>query len=543
MRTLSNGEKMAAGSVRPVVTNDPLSSPTSFALELVGVAKVYGATKVLHGVDLRVRPGSIHALLGANGAGKSTLLKIAVGATAATAGRILVSGQERQFASPIEARKAGIGMVFQERSLIPELSTVDNIFLNGEVKRAGLIDTRAELRESRRIFAQLGVQISPTVPVGELGIADQQMVEIAKALRLASAVLILDEPTAALTEREVRRLFAVVRQIASSGVGIVYVSHRLAEVFDLCDQATVVRDGRVVLAKAVADLGLRQVVEAIAGGALQDSRVTMGGKGSSRAAAGDRRPPVLEIRGLYVGAKLSDISFDVREAEVLGIAGLAGSGRSTLLKALFGAVPRRSGEIRVAGRHVNPTSPGEAIKHGLYLIPEDRKTQGLVLSHSVESNLVVSILGRLCIGPFVNAKRSARVAVENIARLRIHPKDPQRPVEWLSGGNQQKVVLGKAFNARGRVLLLDEPTFGVDIRSRAEIGIRVRAFADAGNGVIWVTSDLRELSDVADRILIIAGGRVRDIVSNWPERRGESEITHLIQYGHSAISTQALDAN
>jgi ABC-type sugar transport system ATPase subunit len=196
---------------------------------------------------------------------------------------------------------------------------------------------------------------------------------------------------------------------------------------------------------------------------------------------------------------------------------------------LFGAVPRRAGEIRVAGRQVNPTSPAEAIRHGLYLIPEDRKTEGLVLSHSVETNLVVSILKRLRVGPLVSARRSAHAAFETIAQLSIQPADPRRPVEWLSGGNQQKVVLGKAFNVRGRVLLLDEPTFGVDVRSRAEIRARVRAFADAGNGAIWVTSDLRELRDVADRILILADGRVRDVVSNWPRPRGESEITHLMQ--------------
>jgi ribose transport system ATP-binding protein len=243
-----------------------------FALELLGITKVYGATEVLHGVDFRVRPGSIHALLGANGAGKSTLLKIAVGAALPTSGRIVLNEQERHFSSPLEARKLGIGMVFQERSLIPDLSTVDNIFLNGEIGKGGLIQQGAQLREARRIFGRLGVHISPAARISQLSIADQQMVEIAKAVRLASAVLILDEPTAALTEREVQRLFAVVRQIARSGVGIVYVSHRLAEVFDLCDEATVIRDGRVVLSTSMAHTNLREVVEAIAGGPASCAR-------------------------------------------------------------------------------------------------------------------------------------------------------------------------------------------------------------------------------------------------------------------------------
>ena len=518
-----------ASSTHSVVAANRSSDSPSFALELLGVAKTYGTTEVLNGIDFRVRPGSIHALLGANGAGKSTLLKIAVGATQATAGRVLMNGHEQRHASPIEARKAGIGMVFQERSLAPDLSTVDNIFLNGETRRVGLINARAELREARALFDRLGVRISPTVPVGQLGIADQQMVEIAKALRLASSVLILDEPTAALTEREVQRLFDVLRQIAESGVGIIYVSHRLAEVFGLCDEVTVIRDGRIVLSTEVAKTDLGEIVATITGDTAKAEQKATGGKHPGQTSEEREQPSVLEIRGLHVSKKLQDVSFDVRAAEILGVAGLAGSGRSTLLKALFGIVPRRSGKIRVADRRINPTSPARAIRQGLYLIPENRKAEGLVLEHSVGANLVISILKRLCVGPLVSAKRSIHAAQENIEQLRIQPTDPRRPVEWLSGGNQQKVVLGKSFNARSKVLLLDEPTFGVDVRSRGEIRNRVRAFADAGNGVIWVTSDVRELIDVSDRILILVDGRVRDIVSNWPQPRAESEITHLIQ--------------
>lgn len=506
----------------------------AFALEMLGIVKVYGTTEVLHGVDLRVRPGSIHALVGANGAGKTTLLKIADGATSATAGRVLVSGEERHFTSPVEARKSGIGMVFQERSLLPDLSVVDNIFLNDEIGHAGLISKRAEVRRATRIFDQLGVWISPGALVRQLGVGDQQMVEIAKALRLARSVLILDEPTAALTEREVQRLFTVARQIANSGVGIVYVSHKLAEVFDLCDEVSVLRDGRVVMSTALAETDMREIVEAIAGGMLRDVH--------KRSTAGQDnldQPPVLEVRDLEVGSKLRDISFDARPGEILGVAGLAGSGRSTLLKALFGATPARTGEIRVAGRRANASSPAEAIARGLYLIPEDRKTEALVLSHSVEANLVLSILKRLRVGPLFNPVRSARLVRQTIAQLRIHPQDPRQPVEWLSGGNQQKVVLGKAFNAGGRVLLLDEPTFGVDVGSAAEIRARIRAFADAGNAVLWVTSDLREMREVADRILILADGTVRDVVSNWPDRRTESEITQLIQPQPVLGATQA----
>lgn len=500
------------------------SSP---ALELVGIVKAYDAIPVLHGVDFRAGVGSIHALLGPNGAGKSTLVKVAMGATRPTAGTIIVNGQERHFASPMEARRAGVGMVFQERSLVPDLSVLDNIFLKGEIRRVGLVDARAERGEAAQIFEQLGVHISPSAPVGQLGIADQQMVEIAKALRLAKAVLILDEPTAALTEREVKRLFTVVRQIAASGVGIVYVSHRLAEVFELCDQVTVIRDGRVVLSRAVFGAQMREIVEAIAGGVVPDDRI--GAVFNRPNAASAEEPPALQVRGLQVGHKLWDISFEVRPAEILGVAGLAGSGRSTLLKALFGAVPRQAGEIRVAGRLISPTSPSKAIRNGLYLIPENRKTEGLVLAHTIEANLVLSVLRRLCFGPLLNSRRSMQLALLSIRELLIKPPDPQQPVERLSGGNQQKVVLGKAFNTESRVLLLDEPTFGVDVRSRAEIRARVRRFAEAGNGVIWVTSDLQELRETATRILMLADGRVRGIVRNGPQPLSESEIAHLIQ--------------
>lgn len=509
------------------------NSPAAFALETLGIVKVYGTTEVLHGVDFRVAPGRIHALLGANGAGKSTLLKIADGATSATAGRVLVNGRRRRFTSPVEARKSGIGMVFQERSLLPELSVVDNVFLNDEIKRVGFIDRRAESREASRIFEQLGVRISPAATVGQLSVGDQQMVEIAKALRVAKSVLILDEPTAALSEYEVGRLFTVVRQIAESGVAIVYVSHKLAEVFELCKEVTVLRDGGVVMSTTLEETDMGEVIEAIAGGVLGEVH-----EPTDFSEREEDRPPMLEVRDLQIGKKLRDVSFEVRPGEIMGVAGLVGSGRSTLLKALFGAVRHRAGQVRVDGRPANPTSPAEAIRGGLFLIPEDRKSEGLVLSHSVGANLVLSILRRLRIGPFFDAARSAQLAKESISELRIQTQGSEQPVERLSGGNQQKVVLGKAFNTGGKVLLLDEPTFGVDVRSAAEIRKRVRAFADDDNAVLWVTSDLRELTEVADRILILADGTAREVVSNWPKRRRESEITHLIQPESAATSEQ-----
>ena len=503
----------------------------SFALEMIDIVKRYGPTEVLHGVDLRIAPGRIHALVGANGAGKSTLLKIADGATPPTIGRVLVSGVEHHFTSPVEARRSGIGMVFQERSILPDLSVCDNVFLNDERTRGVLIDRRRQIREAAEIFDDLGVNIAPGARAAGLGVGDQQMVDIAKALRLARSVLILDEPTAALTEREVHRLFRVLQRIAGTGVGIVYVSHRLAEVFEICDEITVLRDGRVVMSTLVDETNMQEVVHAIAGKAVKE----VGSRAEHAHAEGEQ--PVLEVSDLCIGNNLEDVSFTVRAGEVVGVAGLAGSGRSTLLKALFGAVPRHSGTIRVAGKTVNPLSAAEAIRDGLYFIPEDRKSAGLILSHSVEDNLVLSTLRRLSKGPWLNARQSAELADRSIEQLGIKTSGRRQPVERLSGGNQQKVVLGKAFNAGGRVLLLDEPTFGVDVHAATDITERVRAFVDAGNAAVWVTSDLRELTRVSDRILILADCTVRESLTNKPDPRTESEITHLIQPGSAVGAT------
>ena len=362
------------------------------------------------------------------------------------------------------------------------------------MRRHGLVDTAAERREVERLFALLRVDIRP-MPELVNSVSPTSKWSRSPGAAARDSVMISDEPTAALTEKEVTRFFAVVQQIAATGVGIVYVSHRLGEIFELCDDVTIVRDGRAILSTRVADTSMKQVVEAIAGGVVEEGRLASSANGSDEAA-----PPVLAASGPAVGSKLRVVAFTLRPGEVVGIAGLAGSGRSTLLKALFGLIRRNAGDVHVAGRLVRPTSPAQAISAGLYLIPENRKTQGLVLSHSVADNLVLSILDRLCVGPLLGRRKIAAAAAESVRTFRIHPPDPSKIVERLSGGNQQKVVLGKAFNARGRVLLLDEPTFGVDIHSRAEIGARVREFVDAGNAALWVTSDLRELADVADKI-------------------------------------------
>ena len=383
------------------------------ALDMSGVSKRYGQTLVLDDVTFRVRHGSIHGLVGHNGAGKSTLMKIALGGVPPTTGSVSIGGKTLTFTRPAEARDAGVGMVLQELSLIPTLSVADNIFLNDE--RTGLLRTiraDSQRRAARDLLAELGLtSIRPSKVVADLSIAEQQMVEIAKALRLTRRLLILDEPTAPLSFREVQRLFQLVRRTAELGVGVVFITHHLREIFDICDEMTVLRGGKVVLATRPADTSLGQVVRAIVGTEL----AAVERRERRLPAATTERPPVLDVRGLSVEGKLQDLSFRVHPGEIVGVAGLAGSGRSVLLKTLFGDLRPSAGTLEVRGRSYTPTSPANAIAAGIYLIPEDRAVRGVISMHTIEQNAVLSILGRVSPAALYRPA-AARAATETMIR-------------------------------------------------------------------------------------------------------------------------------
>jgi ribose transport system ATP-binding protein len=494
------------------------------ALDMSGVSKRYGQTLVLDDVTFRVRSGSIHGLVGHNGAGKSTLMKIAFGGVPPTTGSVAIGGTTLAFTRPAEARDAGVGMVLQELSLIPTLSVADNIFLNDE--RTGLLRTiraGSQRRAARALLAELGLtSIRPSTVVADLSIAEQQMVEIAKALRLTRRLLILDEPTAPLSFGEIQRLFQLVRRTAQLGVGVVFITHHLREIFEICDEMTVLRGGRVVLATRPRDTSLTQVVRAIVGSEL---------------AAVERRPtavatagaPVLDVRGLSVEGKLSDLSFRVHPGEIVGVAGLAGSGRSVLLKSLFGDLRPSAGTIQVGGRPYSPTSPAVAIAAGIYLIPEDRAVRGVIAMHTIEQNAVLSILRRVAPAA-VYRPSAARAATSGVIRaLDVRTTGTQQPVFELSGGNQQKVVLAKSLLARPTLFLLDEPTFGVDVSTAASIIRRMREEAARGGAVLWVSSDLAELMDVSDRVLILADGVLKGEVARGEPDFQEDEVLEAIQ--------------
>lgn len=497
------------------------------ALRMEGIAKSFTGTRAVRAVDFVVQAGEIHALAGSNGAGKSTLMKVAQGVVRPDAGTVWIGGHRMEPGSS-DPRRWGLAMVFQDFSLAPSLSVLDNIFLGAEPVHAGvLVDERREHREAATLLERLGVAVDLRAEVGSLGVGEQQMVEIAKALRLARTALLLDEPTAALSEREIDRLFTVLGEVRSLGIGIVFITHHLKEIFRIADRVTVMRDGEVAMTSAVDQTDLPSVIRAMVGGDLADEphrSVPAGGIGDH---------PLLSARSLSVGTKLRELDFDLMPGEVMGVAGLAGSGRTVLLKALFGAIPAR-GEVSIRGKPLRHRSPADAISRGMYLIPENRHSEGVILEHSVRENLVLSLLSELRRGPFHDTAAGTALAERVATELSIRLRSIHQRVVSLSGGNQQKVVLGKALASDSKLLLLDEPTFGIDVQTAADLRARTRRFVAEGNAALWVSSDLREVIEVADRILVLADGEVKQIVSNGPKRVSEEWLLHAIQRADDA---------
>jgi ribose transport system ATP-binding protein len=473
------------------------------AVEMRGIEKGFSGTPVLKGVDLTLAPGEVHALAGGNGAGKSTLMKILQGVYRKDAGEIRVGGRGVDFSSTADAEAAGVGMVFQEFSLVPTLSVARNIFLNHEPRRFGMIDDKAMVRRAGEILQGMGVELDPRAEVQTLPTGYWQLTEIAKALALDATVLIMDEPTASLTKTESEALFALIERLKAQGVAIVYVSHRMEEVYRICDRITVLRDGGVVLSEPVADLAPEQIVAAIVGREVDALEWV-----ERPSPAGD--VPLLEVRNLTAANGVTDMSFTLHAGEILGLAGLMGSGRTELAKLIFGIDRPTSGEILLRGEPAGITNPRIAIAKGIALVPEDRRLQGLVLDHSVRENLLLPLLPELGNGPLVDDRRGDGLAARLIERLQIKLASPKRPVRLLSGGNQQKVVIAKWLGRDPDVLILDEPTAGVDIGTKTEIIARIRELADSGKAVIVISSELAELLAVSDRVLVLRNGTVTD---------------------------------
>jgi ribose transport system ATP-binding protein len=499
------------------------------ALDMRGIGMRFGDQWVLRDVSYTVGRGSVHGVVGHNGAGKSTLMKIALGSYTPIEGTVRVGGQELTFSQPAEARGLGVGMVLQEHSLIGTLNGLDNIFLNAEpVNRLHLVRRGEETREARELCERLG--ISTTVlrrRAVDMSPVEQQMMEIAKAVRLSRTVLILDEPTAPLSRREINTLFDVVRSTAALGVGIVLITHHLNEIFAVTDHVTCLRDGAVTLSKPTAETNLDEVIGAMLGS--RRARIDRVARPSAEATAGAK--PKLSVRDLHVGAKLTGVTFDLHPGEILGVAGLVGSGRSTLLRTLFGDLRADDGEIIVNGKAFRPRSPSDAILEKIYLIPEDRGVHGLVLTDTIAGNVSLPVLRRLTRGGLLRTARGTQLAQELGDRLDLRSRGPRQVVGELSGGNQQKVVVAKSLAVDAEILLLDEPTFGIDIAAAADLIGQVRSLADSGRAAIWVSSDLQELLKVADRVLLLADGEIRRTVHSSDPDFTEAALLRAMQRG------------
>jgi ribose transport system ATP-binding protein len=491
-------------SERPSALDERMERMSVPAVEMRGIEKGFNGTPVLKGVDFTLARGEVHALAGGNGAGKSTLMKILQGVHRKDAGVIRIGGREVDFSSTADAEAAGVGMVFQEFSLVPTLSVARNIFLNHEPRRFRMIDDKAMIRRAGEILQGMGVDLDPRAEVQTLPTGYWQLTEIAKALALDAKVLIMDEPTASLTKTESEALFELIGRLKAQGVGIVYVSHRMEEVYRICDRITVLRDGGVVLSDAVADLSPEQIVAAIVGREVDALEWV------ERPAATKDTTPLLEVRNLTAANGVTGMSFTLHAGEILGLAGLMGSGRTELAKLIFGIDRPTSGEILLRGEPAGITNPRIAIAKGIALVPEDRRLQGLVLDHSVRENLLLPLLPGLNRGPLVDDRRGDGLAAGLIERLQIKLASAKRPVRLLSGGNQQKVVIAKWLGRDPDVLILDEPTAGVDIGTKSEIIQRIRELADSGKAVIVISSELAELLAVSDRVLVLRNGTVTD---------------------------------
>ncbi|WP_321813403.1 MULTISPECIES: sugar ABC transporter ATP-binding protein [unclassified Paraburkholderia] len=469
-------------------------------LELRQASKSFGRVRALVDGSLVLKPGEVHALLGENGAGKSTLVKILAGVHRPDGGDMLVDGTPHQFASPAQARDAGIAVIYQEPTLFFDLSIAENIFMGRQpLDRLGRIDYDTMHREVAELLVSLGVDMKPERLVRGLSIADQQVIEIAKALSLNANVLIMDEPTAALSLPEVERLFTIARTLRDRGVAILFITHRLEEVFALTQHVTIMRDGAKVFDAPTSTLTTQEIVARMVGRDL----ATFYPKADVK--PGD---VMLRVRGLTRRGVFKDIAFDVRAGEIVALAGLVGAGRSEVARAIFGIDPSDAGNVQVAGKALAMGNPARTVKAGLALVPEDRRQQGLALDLSIARNASLTVLGRLVRFGLISAGREVQLAGQWGTRLRLKASDLNAPVGTLSGGNQQKVVLGKWLATGPKVLIIDEPTRGIDVGAKAEVYGALAELVSEGMAVLMISSELPEVLGMADRVLVMHEGRI-----------------------------------
>jgi rhamnose transport system ATP-binding protein len=483
---------------------DPTAAPPAEAItpvaDLREISKQFGAVQALRGVRLPLFAGEVHALVGENGAGKSTLVKILAGIIQPDTGSIRIYGTETTLGSPLAARAQGIAVIQQHPMLFPDLDVAENVFIGRQpATRLGRIDWRRMNREVDDILRPLGVSFTASTPVRGLSVADQQMVEIAKALSQDARVLIMDEPTASLSAREVERLFAIVRRLRQKGVALLFVSHRLDEVAELADRVTIFRDGGHVVTAPANELTIDQIIRHMVGRQL-DSLFP-----KEDAEIGD---VALSVHGLSRLGEFNDVTFQVRGGEILGLFGLVGAGRTEVARVIFGIDHAEHGTIELAGRPISIADPTDAMNHGIAYVPEDRHAQGLVLTFPIDDNITLPIIRRLTRFSIIRSREEEAIASDYASRLQVKSAGLDQLVSALSGGNQQKVVLGKWLATNPSVLILDEPTRGIDIGTKAEVHRIISRLATQGMAILLISSELPEILGMADRILVMHEGRI-----------------------------------
>lgn len=468
-------------------------------LKLVNITKTYPGVLALDHMNLEVFPGEVHALMGENGAGKSTLIKVVSGAIKPNGGKIIYNGQEYEGMTPVLSRKLGIGVIYQEFNLVPDLSVAENIFLGQKLTNGPMINRRLMNQKAQELMERFGIDINVTREVKSLTVAYQQLVEITKTISSDVRVLIMDEPSAPLTNREIDAMFGMVRKLKEQGVAVIYISHRMEEIFALADRVTVMRDGKYVGTSMVSDISQQELIRMMVGRDLNEQFPEV---------EKELGEVVLEVDDLCTDELLKHVSFKVRKGEILGLAGLVGAGRTETARAVFGADTKSSGTIRIKDKQARINKPKDAISHGIALIPEDRKKHGVLLDMSIRDNISFICIKNLSKAGFINRRKDRELSDRYIKDLTIKTPSREQLAKNLSGGNQQKVVLAKSLASDSDIIIFDEPTRGIDVGAKKEIYILMNELAARGMAIIMISSEMQELLGMSDRIIVMHEGEV-----------------------------------
>ncbi|HHT44095.1 MAG TPA: sugar ABC transporter ATP-binding protein [Fastidiosipila sp.] len=488
---------------------------SDYIVELKGITKRFPGVVALNNMQLSVKHGEVHGLVGENGAGKSTLIKVLTGVHQPDEGEIYVNGEQMRFKNPNESAAAGIACVYQELNIEKLLSITDNIFINKWEKKGFLLDYHSMHEKTTQVMESLGQTVDPRRAAGTMGMGVQQMIEIAKAVLIESKLIIMDEPTSSLGEREVEQLMKTVRELKSRGIAILFISHKLSELFELCDRVTVIRDGEYIETRNIEDWSNDSLITSMVGRTLDNQFPKE---------FGEKGDVMLKVEDLSVGGVLYDVSFEAYGGQVLGFAGLVGAGRTETVRAIFGADPIDSGRVFINGKEKKMSSPGEAVKAGIALLTEDRKGQGLVLTEPIKNNMILASMKQHSDGPFLNERRIDEGSQKLVESLRIKTPSIYEIVGQLSGGNQQKVVIGKWINSDADIYIFDEPTRGIDVGAKIEVYNVMNTLVKAGKCVLMISSEMPEILGMSDRVIVMRGGRVMAEVERDSEHFNQEDI-------------------